>query len=245
VSVGRIDDGLRALSSIIDQTTASSEDEFARTAAAGLAGAAVQLGRAELAIATLDGVVATHPDLGGQLEAESKSIGRRDTLVARGLAELMRGGADAAVPLLERAVEPDVDGIPSSYALSALALAAAATGDAHRVVALAEQVAEGTSTTYSDRATAGVARLLCRSAAGDQSVEPEWNELVAMVDATDDRVVQAIVALARARGLAAVGSPAATAAAEEADRRLHLLDLAAEGWQAIFDQVLGPVPASL
>ena len=67
-----------------------------------------------------------------------------------------------------------------------------------------------------------------------------------MVDATDDRVVRAIVALARARGSGRPGvADAHRPPREEADRRLHVLDLAAEGWQAVFDQILGPVPASL
>jgi class 3 adenylate cyclase/tetratricopeptide (TPR) repeat protein len=239
VSIGRIDEGLRALSDAWQDSGTSSEDEFVRSAAAGLAGAAVQLGDARLALDTLDALDASRPHEG------LSSIGHRDSLVARGLALLMVGDISEAKDVLDAASQPDADGTRSSYALSALALAAAAGGDRTEVDQLRAEVDAALCSTYSDRATAGLAHLLCRSADGDRSAAADWDELVETVDATDDRVVRAIAALARARGLAALGSPDAAAAADEAGDRLQQLDLRAEGWQAIFDHVVGPVPAEV
>jgi class 3 adenylate cyclase/tetratricopeptide (TPR) repeat protein len=239
VSVGQIAEGLRALEGAVNDARTSTQDEFVRTAAAGLAGAAVQIGAPELALEALDALDESPHSF------DSASIGGRDTLVARGLASLMVGQVEVAVAALEIATAPDLDGSPSPYALSALALASAARGDRQRVAELSAQVAAALRTTYSDRATAGIASLLCRSAGRDAGAAEGWDELLAMVDGTDDRVARAIVALARARGLAALGSPRAAAAADESDARLEVLDLRPGGWQAIFDLVLGTVPAEV
>jgi class 3 adenylate cyclase/tetratricopeptide (TPR) repeat protein len=244
VSVGRIDEGLQALTTAFDDTGSSIEDEFARVAAAGLAGAAVCIGDADLALETLDSLEASHPELLDDPNG-TETVGRRDTLVARGLGLLMLGRVDEATTVLERAAVPDVDGVASSYALSALALARAAAGDRARVEELHAQVDAARCTTYSDRATAGIARLLGRSLDGDPDAIGAWDQLLVMVDETDDRVAQTIVALARARAFAVLGAPDAATAADLADSRLQQLDVPVEGWHAIFDLVLGPVPAEV
>ena len=54
---------------------------------------------------------------------------------------------------------------------------------------------------------------------------------MAQIDATEARLDQAIVRVARAHGLAAVGHPDAAAARRDADVRLAALELGMPGWE--------------
>ncbi len=59
-----------------------------------------------------------------------------------------------------------------------------------------------------------------------------------MLDATDDRVGQAVVRLAEAMVLDWLGLPTAELARDAADARLDQLGIRAEGWSRLCRQVL-------
>ena len=67
------------------------------------------------------------------------------------------------------------------------------------------------------------------------------DEATSLLEATDDRVTPAIVALARARVLEALGDPTAGAALVAARRSLDALDLPASGWDVAFRHATGAV----
>lgn len=237
VSIGKVTDGLTSLHAAISADGTAPTDDFGVSAAAGLAGAAVQVGAPFLAFEALEVLEGSTPD-----EIDPERIGSRDMLVARGLALLQTDDLERALPVLELAATPDVDQTPSSYALSALAMARAASGDSDAATAVAEQVELAPRTTYSDRTTAVMAALLARAATGDSSVAGDFAELQAEIDKTDDRAARAVVALARAMAASSLDLADAEGLRARAEVQLQELDLHAEGWRTIFGRVLGGVP---
>ncbi len=236
VSVGKVTEGLTSLHAAMTVQEGDVVDELAQSAAAALASAAVQIGAPYLAFEALE----TFPEK-DRTELDPSHIGIRDMVVARGLARLQVDDLDGAIAELEVAATPDADGMPSSYALSALAMAKAARGDLDEAVELANRVTGAPRTTYSDRATASIAALLARASRGDASVADELADLQAQVDETDDRTVRAVVALARSMAATTLALPEAAEARELAEVLLGSLDLHAEGWRTIFGRVLGGV----
>jgi hypothetical protein len=71
------------------------------------------------------------------------------------------------------------------------------------------------------------------------------DEAAALLEATDDRVTPAVVALARGRVLEALGDPAADDALAAARRDLDALDLPAKGWDVAFRHATGAVAGAV
>ncbi|HVM52719.1 MAG TPA: adenylate/guanylate cyclase domain-containing protein [Acidimicrobiales bacterium] len=179
-------------------------------------------------------------------EWDPTSPGGGENVVNRALALSMVGRVADAVPLLRSAAGLVRDVGPSANVLSAYALVLAAAGDVEGARAQAARVAALDGGTYLDHATALMAESCAAAAAGDV------DGALAALDATDQRVsptdddlVKAIAQLARARVLAAIGSPGADEVLAVAGAALAALAVDAQGWDAVFLAATGPVrPAS-
>jgi tetratricopeptide (TPR) repeat protein len=233
VMSGRVDDGLRVLRHAREQYTGDDAlHEQADAVAAMLLLTATQLGD----------VVEGGDALIGLAEADASGLGAVELVVGRALVALQRGDADPADHALQAVVQGE--GANSSFAVGALALAAATVGRRSDVPELAARVEELPRATYLDRATVGLARELSRVAAGDEDAIDGFVGLVAMVDETEDQCAQAVVRLAEAMALDALGHPTAEWALAETERRLDELDIRAAGWRTAFAQVLAPDKAT-
>jgi hypothetical protein len=71
------------------------------------------------------------------------------------------------------------------------------------------------------------------------------DEATALLEATDDRLTPAVVALARGRVLEALGDPRAEAALAAARRDLDAMDLPAVGWDVAFRHATGAVTGAV
>jgi tetratricopeptide (TPR) repeat protein len=232
VTSGRVDEGLRIMREALDRQPALADggesDQFEMLEAVSLAGAAVQIGDAPLALLALGS------DRSDDYQPET--IGHGDGLVAEGLALLQSGRAEAAVERITPFLEQEET--PSPYGQSVLALAYAAAGGTDDVLELVEQVQTAPRSTYLDRINAHVAELLvlARTPGADVGVAAE--ALLREADAADDPVAQAVVRLAGAFALAAADDPHAEALRRDAERRLGDLGIGAQGWQTIFHTAL-------
>lgn len=247
VTSGRIDEGIHVLRSALDgYPTLESDDpdQLRLFLEMGLAGAAVQIGDADLALDSLtpDGVD------GPRLE----ELGHPDRMVAEALALLQRGDIEGSVEKVLPAIELSSSDLPSPYAQSVLALASAAAGRPAEVIALAETVAAAQRATYLDKATASIASLLARTSADSSDraeIADEFAALVEEVDGLDDPVAQAIVRLAAATAFEASDLPEAGTMRAAAEARLDALGIRASGWRTVFDLVIeaaasAPAPAN-
>lgn len=224
VCLGEVAEGVAMVEEVLDN--ASEADRRGNAAAIAGASAATSLG---------------DPDLAGRLlghapdhELDPAAIGDRERGVAGGLRALQLGEVDAAVRLLDAATGEDHDegGAPARAALALALVAAGRVDEAEEIAAPALEALEGT---YHDRAHARVALALGRVRRGEgEAAATCFAEARGEVDGTDDRVVQAVVRLAEAHGLDALGSPRAGEAMSEADARLAALGVAAEGWSTAF-----------
>lgn len=141
---------------------------------------------------------------------------------------------------------PEAHGRAYGYAVGALVAAAAAQrGDALERAAAVEHCPEAT---YLDRALAHIAGALAlvgqgREAEGEERV----GEARDAVEGTDDRVGQAMVALAGAVVAEVAGTPSAVADRSAAEITVARLGLTAEGWSTAFALAAGsrpPVPVA-
>ena len=160
-------------------------------------------------------------------------IGFTDALVAFGLMSLQRGDAAGAVAIIEPAVlaAPTLN----ANATSALALALAAVGRPAEAIARADEIAEYEAGTYADKAVAFEAKGLALAQQGDaEGAARVFQEGRAIVDATEDVVTQALVRLAEATALRAVGDRRAAAVAAAADEALDAIGLSDTAWRLAF-----------
>jgi class 3 adenylate cyclase/tetratricopeptide (TPR) repeat protein len=174
---------------------------------------------------------------------EPGQIGVADTLVAAGLLRLQQGDAAGAVGLIERAV----NGAPTfnAHATSALALALGASGRADDAIERADAVMAWDGGTYADRTVALEAKGLALAQRGDVAGAADaFVAAHAVVDATDDVLLRALLGLAEASALAAVGDGRASAVEAEAVAALDALGLADTAWRAAFTAAAAP-PASV
>jgi class 3 adenylate cyclase/predicted ATPase len=230
VSMGRLTDGFR----LLEGTPFALDDERGERIAQGVsAAAAVHVGDPRRAVSAL-----------GRVDPESlvaHRIGEIDRLVSVGLVRLQQGEVDEAVDLLSLAADPPDDVEPRAMALCALALALAAAGtDDDQVVALDAQVHASDHASYLDRAHARLAVGLVLARRGDAvAAVATLDELVEAADATDDRVLHAIVRMARAQVLDALDDDRAPAAIDDADAHLADVGFSGGGWRRTFDAILG------
>jgi tetratricopeptide (TPR) repeat protein len=220
---GRIDEGFQVLTAA-DAAPAPTRHEgvfaLVRTAAAV---ASVSIGDAGEALRW------AHPDDLAWLDPSL--IGHGDRLVAIGIALAQSGRILEAEQVLEIASGDDPNGAGRNPdALAALALVDAVSGREERVGELVELARASRRTTYVDRLRLAIAQALAAARRGDTVAAAEAIARArAEVVGTDDRVHDAVVALAAAMTLG--GAEARGAAAG----KLAALGVEMTGWRALFD----------
>jgi hypothetical protein len=86
--------------------------------------------------------------------------------------------------------------------------------------------------TYLDRAIAGCASVLASAQLGaDEDMRQECTALIAGVDATGDRVAQAVARLSRAEALERLGDPGAADARAGAESLVGAIQHGLPGWR--------------
>jgi class 3 adenylate cyclase/tetratricopeptide (TPR) repeat protein len=230
VTAGHVAEGLAVLSSATERLPQSLDRDGIRAlVAAGLAGAATQIGDPALASEALAAAPAAW---------DARSIGWGERVAAHGLSLLQLGEVGAAIEQLVPVVS-DLDGGTFPYGQSSLALACAAAGRRRDAEQLHEQVESAPRATYLDRAMSRLAVELARAGEGDRGAADGLAELIADLDGTDDRVAQAVARLAESMVLESFGVPTSELAAQLAEQRLEELGIMAEGWRTVFRVALG------
>jgi class 3 adenylate cyclase/tetratricopeptide (TPR) repeat protein len=239
VTAGRVAEGFAVLEQVRASLLPSHSPRFTEFSATGLLSAAVQVGdrdRATAAVAVLPAQELSSDDLA--------TAGTSEHLVSRALLALQCGHPGDALDLLrdlDRAIgERSTVGYPG--AVTALALAAA--GRVDDALAAAQMVEVDDRSTYLDRSWAGLAAGAAAARCGHRAaVDVRFPELCARVDATDDRIAQAVVRLGWAMALEVVGDAAASSLLAESSDRFASLGIDAAGWAAVIQQAVGLTPA--
>jgi tetratricopeptide (TPR) repeat protein len=236
---GRIDEAERLRGEIERRADANPEMESYRRYVAGLT--------AMLAVGIGDPQRALDAMAGDTTEPGEHRYGANDVLVTRGHALLQLGRTREAVDLLERTVASMTQPGPLNQASAVLALALAADGQVERAREIARTVTEGTGS-YLDRAIALIADACAAVRAGEGTAGIDALDRAERLAAgTQDRLVHAVIALARARVLEALDQPFAGGADVEAQERLQQLGITATGWDRVFRLALkeaGAVPGA-
>jgi class 3 adenylate cyclase/tetratricopeptide (TPR) repeat protein len=240
-SVGRVDEGLSMLHGALDASFADDESKESLGLMTGLVNVAVHLGDPDTALDAFRRM-AEH-DAAGM--AAGLGAGALEREVARGLALLQSGQVAESVAALRSQTVAESSLAESNYARSSLALALAASGERDEVLQLQREIAAAPNTTYLDFSSSAIAAALVHARDGDAESEAALDAAMVEVDATEDLVARAVVRLARAALLDAIGSPAAGLAADDADLRLRELGIAAEGWRTVFRLVVAPTAAAV
>jgi hypothetical protein len=76
--------------------------------------------------------------------------------------------------------------------------------------------------------------------AGDEDALTAFADLIATLDATEDRVSRAVARLAEAMALDALGLSSADLAMQATERMLAELGIDARGWRTAFATILSP-----
>ena len=131
-------------------------------------------------------------------------------------------------------------GLPSTYLHSCLAIAYGAAG---RTVDALEQsrfaMASGTGT-YVDVRNALVARALAHARDADlPAMEAAFDQVMVLTDATDSRLSQTVVRLARAIGHEAFDAPDTESLRSEAEVAIAQLGTRPSGWETAFRLAAG------
>ncbi len=227
---GDIDGGLAELAEV-RASTAGPSTPFDRVGFARITAltAAVQLGDL---------------DLGREIVEESADVrrgdllGGADRLVALALYLLQSGDHTSAAETIDLVTEE------RGYVDAGRALVAAVTGAAADAFAPADLVETHTHT-YLDLAYAGIARALaCARIGGVDDARGALADTTSMLDATDDRLAQAIVRLADAAIAESGRQRDAGAVRRIAEDRLAALGVTAEGWRTLLSDALGVAAAS-
>lgn len=218
---GEVDEGFAAVRSS-GETAGPTERALPLALVATLA-LAVQVGEPERALELAGG--AEIPIVGG-------SLGVTEGEVTMALAGLQSGDVPAV---------PDPGGRAFGYAGSALI--AAASGHLDDAIALADMVPECQEATFLDQALAHVAAGLALVRSGQTNDgTARLDAAVAVVGATDDRIGQAMVSVARAVAAEVAALPSAVADRSTAATDLARLGLTARGWETAFALAAGSRP---
>lgn len=229
VTAGCIDEGIKSLQDADTLAVGIRDDRIRAFVYTACGQAQALVGEGARALAEHDRMKAVFGDVDLPGAGEFKT--------ARGLALLQLGRVDEALDLLDPqvvAAGPPTAGLRANLAgLRGLAYAAAGRpADAHRSASEIASIQGGTSR---DRMVASLALGLAAAQTGRlEEAEAHFADATARVDATDATLDQAVVRLARAHALEALGSPDAVAAMSEARRRLAELHVAAAGWDTLF-----------
>lgn len=172
-----------------------------------------------------------------------------ELLVSKGLAHVQNGRPEEAMAFLDAALDRTKDEAPGdegarTYAMAVLAIARAATGDVEGAIAVGSEVGSRSRGTYLDATYADIGMALAHAQAGrGQEAKAVLDGAQARVDASEDRLTQAIVRLARAHALEQLRDPEAADAKGEARARYEALGVEPYGWETAFaSAVSGEVP---
>lgn len=240
VTSGQVAEGLMVLEKARASLLPSNSPRYVAFSAAGLLGAAVQIGDRERAAAAL--AVLPTPKLSSD---DLATAGGGEFLVSQALLALQRSCPEQALELLREVQRATGDRAEAGYAGAVTALALAAAGNKDAAVAAADVVENDERSTYLDRLWAGLARASIDARRGDRAaVEAEFTELCSRVDATEDRVGQALARLGWATALHVLGAVEADDHATEASARFADLGIDPDGWTVVLRQAVGLTPAA-
>jgi len=239
VTAGHVEEGMARINTAYDAfATAAHHDETKHFLATVLAATAVQIGAPELAVNAL--AVAPEPGV----DDEPGAIGSVDRRVARGLAFLQLGRLEAALDELLLAVDDEEStgaGPISAWAQGALALGLVTAGRLDEAETWAEAAVASTRATYLDRSLGRLARLFVAHRRGE-SIDAALSCINDELEGTDDRMLTAIVGIARAVLADAGSRESGSASPTEAERRdteLSFLGIEATGWHTLFAAAAG------
>ena len=240
VTAGRVDEGFAVLEQARATLLPSHSPRFTAFSATGLLGAAVQVGDRRRAAAALD--VLPSPELSSD---DLATAGAGEYLVSRALLELQRSCPAKALELLREVSRATGERAAVGYCGAVTALALVSEGRLDDADAAARAVEDDERSTYLDRLWSGLAAGAVAARRSDRSaVERRFTDLCAGVDATDDKVAQALARLGWAMARQAVGHPDAAEAAEAAADRFSALGIDADGWVAALRQAVDIEPAA-
>jgi class 3 adenylate cyclase/tetratricopeptide (TPR) repeat protein len=239
VTAGRVDEGFKVLEQARESLLPSNSPRYVAFSAAGLLSSAVQIGDRDRAAAAL----AIMPTL--QLSSDDMATaGGGEFLVSQALLAVQRSCPDEALSLLADVQRAAGERAEGGYTGAVTALAMAAAGRADEALAAAAAVESDERSTYLDRLWAGLARGAVAARRGDRAaVDATFGELTDRVDATDDRIAQAVVRLGRATALDVLGALDAGPGASEAHARFADLGIDPDGWTVVLRQAAGLTPA--
>ncbi|MCU1453453.1 MAG: hypothetical protein JWN46_1599 [Acidimicrobiales bacterium] len=224
--LGRVPEGFAALDQALASATRGTAEEMASVALMARVATSVQVGEPTAAEPALAGLAAA----GG--------IAGHEGLIALGLHALQSGDPPRARTLIERALGADDDPAQPS-ALAAMALVGATDGAAD-VGALADRVAACGTATYLDLTLADIAAALVAGRDGRR------DDATRRLDASDrrtaatgDRLMAALITLARTTIGLCLGDPNAEEAVAAARSHLEAFGTSAVGWTRVFDLATG------
>ena len=151
---------------------------------------------------------------------------------------LQLGHVDDAIELLERGYADAAEDGPAMVLGSRLALAYTAAQRPGDAAAVIDAVQRRDGGTFSDRVLALWAESFARTQLGAADAREPVDAAYEIATATDAPLEHAIAALARSKVLSALGADDAPDAMLDADCRLELLGLTADGWARVFDLAL-------
>ena len=178
VMVGRVGEGMTILSDALDDSLADPEARDRTTLVMGLAGAAVAIGDADVALEAFDRV--RDVDISGM--GAGLGAGALELDVTHALALLQAGRTDEALARLESMVDGADPPTSSPYAMSSLALALATSGQGEAALSGAGGWDRAPPPTSTGLASLAIGLALARS--GDDAAA---DELAAGVGAVDER----------------------------------------------------------
>jgi hypothetical protein len=160
---------------------------------------------------------------------------------ALGLLMLMEGDLTGALSLLTASGGTDPHRLQGQ---GVLALVCAAAGSLDDALVAADYCTTGAGDTYIDHMLAGIARGMVLTQRADHGAVAVFEQLVAAIDLTEDKINQAVARLARAISAEVLQLADEAALAEEASHRLAVLGLSDTAWRPAFRLAAGLVPVA-
>ncbi len=160
---------------------------------------------------------------------------------ALGLLMLMEGDLTGALSLLTASGGTDPHRLQGQ---GVLALVCAAAGSLDDALVAADYCTTGAGDTYIDHMLAGIARGMVLTQRADHGAVAVFEQLVAAIDLTEDKINQAVARLARAISAEVLQLADEAALAEEASHRLAVLGLDDTAWRPAFRLAAGLVPVA-
>lgn len=246
VAAGHVDEGFAVLQQAGDALLPSDSPRYIAFSAAGLLGAAVQIGdcdRAAAALAVLPALPLSSDDIA--------TAGAGELLVSKAMLALQRSHVDEALDLLREVRRAVGERAEIGYCGAVRALALLAAGRLDDGLNAATAVQSDQRSTYLDRLWAALAAAAVAARRGDRTtVETTFADLCSRIDTTGDRVAQAVVRLGYATALDALGGNSGgidgrgDRARDAAAARFRDLGVDPHGWTVVLRQAVGLAPLS-